>query len=88
MDDPKCHAATETPKEKARQLILKVLGAKRVAAWCSVGEATVYQWLGRGSDENPVPPAHVPAIIAGAKEAGLDAPMSVLWPAMAQAGAR
>lgn len=88
MNDPGCHPATETPKEKARQLILKALGAKRVAAWCGVEEATVYQWLGRGSDENPVPPARVPAIIAGAREAGLDAPMSILWPAMAQAGPR
>lgn len=88
MDDRSCHATTETPKDRARLLILKELGAKRVAGWCGVAEATVYQWLGRGSDDEPVPAARVPAIIAGARAAGIEVPMSIIWPAMAQAEVR
>lgn len=76
---------SETNRDRAKHLILKVLGVKRVAAWAGVAEDTVYQWLCRGTDEEPVPPTRVPAILAGAKAAGLDAPVSILWPALAEA---
>lgn len=69
---------------RARRLILKDLGVRRVSGWCKVDEYTVYQWLQRGNDTAPIPNKHVPAIIAGARAEGLDAPIAVLWPAMAQ----
>jgi hypothetical protein len=80
-----CHPSSSTSRERARLLILKVLGVKRVAAWCGVGEATVYQWLGRGTEDEPIPAARVPAIVAGARADNLDAPIDVLWPALAAA---
>lgn len=70
---------------RAKHLILKGLGVRRVAAWCGVSEMAVYQWLQRGTDEEPIPPARVAAILSGAKAEGLDAPIGVLWPAMAEA---
>jgi hypothetical protein len=75
----------QTPLGQAKHLILKVLGVRRVAKWCNVADATVYQWLTRGSDATPIPTHHVPAIVNGAKAEGLDAPIGVLWPAMAEA---
>lgn len=72
-----------TPLARAKHLILKVLGARRVAGWAKVDELTPYQWLQRGSDDQPIPPAHVPAIVAGAAAEGLVCPIEVLWPAMA-----
>lgn len=72
-------------RDRAKHLIQKVLGVRRVAAWTGVGEQTVYQWLSRGTDERPIPTDRVAAIVAGAKAEGLDAPMEVLWPAMAEA---
>lgn len=83
MAEPACTATSESPKERAKALLLKTLGVKRVAHWCGVEEATVYQWLSRGTDEEPIPPARVAAIVTGAKAEGLDAPVAVLWPAMA-----
>lgn len=74
-----------SPHERAKHLILKVLGVRRVAGWCQVAEATVYQWIQRGTDAAPIPTHHVPAIVAGAKADGLVAPIGVLWPAMAEA---
>lgn len=75
----------EPPLERAKRLIQKDLGVRRVAGWCGVAEATVYQWLQRGTDAAPIPTHHVPAIVNGARAAGLDAPIGVLWPAMAEA---
>lgn len=76
----------ETPRDRAKALILKSLGVGRVAGYCGVGEAAVYQWLSRGTDAMPIPPDRVPDIIKGAKAEGLDAPLAVLWPAMAGVG--
>lgn len=75
----------ETPRTRAKALVLKTYGVGKVAVWCRVSEAAVYQWLSRGTDQEPIPPAHVPAIITGAKADGLPAPMDTLWPAMAAA---
>jgi hypothetical protein len=83
MTEPICHGPSQTNRERARQLVLKTYGAKRVASWCSVAEDTVYQWLGRGSEQEPIPTARVAAIAAGAKREGFEAPLEVLWPAMA-----
>lgn len=74
---------TSSPRDRAKHLILKVLGVRRVAAWTNVGEDTVYQWLSRGTDERPIPTDRVAQIVAGAKAEGLEAPIDVLWPAMA-----
>lgn len=35
------------------------------------------------SDQEPIPTSRVAAILKGAKAEGLDAPIGVLWPAMA-----
>jgi transposase len=86
MTELGCHAVDETPRHRAKTLILKTLGAKRVAAWCGVAEDTVYQWLGRGTDERPIPTDHVAAIRRGAAAEGLDAPLDVLWPEIAGGG--
>ena len=75
----------ETSRDRVKTLILKTLGIGRVAAWCGVREAAVYQWLNRGTDERPIPPDFVPAIINGAKAEGLDVDLATLWPAMAEA---
>lgn len=72
-----------SPLERARHLITKVLGVRRVAGWCGVDELTPYKWLERGTDARPIPTEHVPAILNGAKADGLDAPVEILWPAMA-----
>lgn len=75
----------ETPHARAKHLILKVLGVRRVANWCGVEVSAVWQWLQRGTDAEPIPPKRVPAIVAGARSEGLDAPVEILWPAMAGA---
>lgn len=85
MAELDCHVPSETPRDRAKALILKTLGVKRVACWCNVEESTVYQWLSRGTDDKPIPPDHVPAIVSGAKAEGLEAPLGVLWPAMGAA---
>lgn len=79
-----CHVPIETPKDRARRVLLKDLGAKRVAYWCGVSEATIYQWISRGTDERPVPPDHVGRIVEKAAEAGLSFDARALWPAMPQ----
>lgn len=83
MEEPACHAAGASKRDRAKSLILKELGVRRVAGWCCVAEATVYQWLKRGTEAEPIPPARVPAIVDGARADGLHAPLAVLWPAMA-----
>jgi hypothetical protein len=65
--------------------VLKVLGARRVAGWCKVAELTVYKWLERGTDVAPIPAKHAAAIVSGARAEGLEAPLHVLLPAMAEA---
>ncbi len=82
MAKPDCHARLDGPLPAARTLVLKTLGVKRVAAWCGVGEATVYQWLSRGTAGSPIPPERIPSIVAGAQAEGLTFDVGVLWPAM------
>ncbi len=76
-----CHAPA-IPAD-ARDLLLRVLGVARVAAWCGVGEAAVYQWLHRGTSDAPVPFLRVPAIARGASAAGLDFDLGLISPSMA-----
>lgn len=85
MADAECEPTRDGPRDRAKTLILKALGVRRVAHWCGVEEATVYQWLSRGTDETPIPTIHVAAIVNGARAEGLDAPVGVLWPAMSGA---
>lgn len=85
MPETDRHPEQETNRDRAKALILKTLGVKRVAAWCEVAEDTVYQWLSRGTDAEPIPPARVAAIVNGARAEELEAPLGVLWPAMAGA---
>lgn len=87
MTSAPCHLPNESPRDRAKALILKTLGVRRVAEWCGVAEDTVYQWLSRGTDLEPIPPARVPLIVRGARDAGLAAPLDILWPALSAAGA-
>jgi hypothetical protein len=80
MSSTACHPATSA-RERAKALILRTLGVRRIADWCDVGEAAVYQWLSRGTEQEPIPPDRVLKIIEGARAAGLDAPLEILWPA-------
>lgn len=82
MTNPGCHPEQETNRERARTLLLKTLGVARVAKWCGVEEATVYQWISRGTELEPIPTQRVAAIVKGARAENLDAPVKVLWPAM------
>ncbi len=82
MDGTACHDSAETGPGAARELILKTLGARRVAMWCGVTPDAVYQWLSRGTNDQPIPSRYVPTILAGAKADGLTVDPSVLWPAM------
>lgn len=86
MNDSTCHEAPSEeatkPPADARELIQKVLGVKRVAAWCEVDAATPYQWLTRSTPDNPIPPAYVPKIVAGARAAKIAFDVGLLWPAM------
>lgn len=88
MPELNCHAPVDelSNREAASHLLLKVLGPRRVAGWCNCGEAAIYKWLSRGTDEQPIPPEHVPAIMSGAAAEGLEAPLAILWPKMAAAG--
>ena len=81
MAETGCHA-DPSPRDAAREVILKVLGVKRIADWCDCSEAAVYQWISRGTDEEPIPPGKVGKIAAGAKAAGIAFDLRVLWPAM------
>ena len=90
MPTASCHASTDEPvaghREGLRALLLKKLTVKRVAGWCDVSEAAIYQWISRGTPEEPIPPSHVPAIIKGAKADGLPPfDIGIIWPAMASA---
>ena len=78
MGEPSCHPSTE-PGD-ARTLILKVLGVKRVAAWCGVGQDAVYQWLSRSTAEAPIPAARVSAIVRGAAACGIKFDVRLIWP--------
>lgn len=80
MDGANCHASGS---ETAKGLILKALGVRRVADWCDVSEAAVYQWLSRGTAEHPIPPRYVGKILTGARKAGIAVDASVLWPELA-----
>lgn len=87
MAQPDASDKSETARDRAKTLLLKEFGVSQVATWCGVGEMAVYQWLSRGTDEKPIPSDFVPMIIEGARSKGLEAPLEVLWPAMARAGA-
>lgn len=83
MAEAACQVTTgDSAHARAKNLLLKVLGARRVAAYCGVAELTVYQWLQRGSDAAPIPARHAPAIVAGAKADGIDCPIEVLMPGL------
>ena len=81
MAETSCHASP-SPKAAARDVILKTLGVKRIADWCGCSEAAVYQWISRGTDAEPIPPAKVAMITVGASAAGIAFDVRALWPAM------
>lgn len=82
MHQPTPDINPTSPKARAKVVILKTLGVAKVAAWCGVGEMTVYQWLQRGTDEKPIPTDHVPTIVKAARAEGFEVDPHVLWPAM------
>lgn len=74
-------AGEATPKEIARDVILKRLGADRVAAWCGVPTNTVYAWLKRGSDVEPVPLLRAMTIFKEARLEGIEFDIRSIAPA-------
>lgn len=77
-----CHGEVETPRDRAKTLVLRTLGVSRVASWCGVTENAVYQWLSRGTDQEPIPPRAAGKIAASARAEGVTVDLSVLWPAI------
>lgn len=82
MPDLGCHAPV-SDEHGARDLILNVIGVKRLADWCGVSESTPYQWISRGKGHAQIPVAYASKVIAKAKAEGVDAPASVLFPTLA-----
>jgi hypothetical protein len=77
------HAEVEaTPRDIARDVILKQIGAARVAAWCGVPANTVYQWLKRGSDVEPIPLLSAMVIFDQARKAGIHFDIRSIAPAV------
>jgi hypothetical protein len=81
MTATECHA-DRASRSPARDLILNTLGAKRVAEWCGVTEAAVYQWLSRGTEDAPVPARYVSLIVRGAKREGVSFDLAQLMPGL------
>lgn len=78
--DP-CHASDSVVPFDARAYVRDTLKVRRVAQWCDVGESAVNQWLSRRAVDAPIPPDHIPAVVKGAREIGLEIPLGLLWPA-------
>jgi hypothetical protein len=70
MNAETCHEAS--PREAIKGIVLDVLGVKRVAEWCEVTPAAVWQWLSRATEEAPFPVKRVGAIFAGARRDAVD----------------
>jgi predicted DNA-binding transcriptional regulator AlpA len=73
----------ESRMERAKVLILRDLGVKRVAAWTGVSDATVYQWLSRATERAPVPAARGLQIIHCATREGVAIDADLLVPGLA-----
>lgn len=82
MNPSECPTSGETRTERAKALILRDLGVKRVAEWAGVAEATVYQWLSRSTERAPVPTARGIQIIACAAREGIDIDADILVPGL------
>ncbi len=74
----------QSQPRSAQQERLHELGLTQVALWCRVSEAAVYKWLARRPTDSPVPPQHLPAIVAGCRAAGIALDPRDLWPALPQ----
>ena len=66
----------------ARSLIVEQLGAERCAAWAGVNKNTVYQWLTRGTADEPIPVRKAFLILAGAHAAGEAIDVRALIPSL------
>ena len=73
----------ESRMERAKALILRDLGVKRVASWTGVSDATVYQWISRATERAPVPAARGLQIIACATREGVAIDADLLVPGLA-----
>ena len=82
MNPSECPTSGETRMERAKALILRDLGVKRVAEWAGVAEATVYQWLSRATERAPVPTARGIQIIACAAREGIEIDADILVPGL------
>jgi len=82
MNPSECPTSGETRTERAKALILRDLGVKRVAEWAGVAEATVYQWLSRATERAPVPTARGIQIIACAAREGIEIDADILVPGL------
>lgn len=67
-------------RSKAQQRLFDI-GLARVAVWCGVSESAVYKWVDRRPSDSPVPPQHIPAILIGCRQAGIELEAHDLWAA-------
>lgn len=74
--------SSASPLQRARDLVLSELTVRRCAAWCGVKENTVYQWLGRGTDVEPIPVSWAMRIARAARAEGLACDIRVLVPSL------
>lgn len=72
-------SATGKVYSPAQQYLLD-LQPTRVAYWCGVSASAVSQWLVRRPPECPVPPGHLPRLVARARAAGEVIDLRRLWP--------
>lgn len=79
MSDLQTASRAQAPTS-ARDLVMRVLGRKRVAAWCEVSESAVSQMLIRATPEEPFPPAYVLPVVFGALSEGQRFDVALLWP--------
>lgn len=74
--------AEATPREIARDVICQRLGVARVAGWVGVPKNTVYQWLKRGSDVEPIPLLSAMVIYDRARAEGMHFDIRSIAPAV------
>lgn len=65
-------------RSRAQQRLLDI-GLARIAVWCGISESAVYKWLDRRPADSPVPPQHIPAILAGCRSAGIELEADDIW---------
>jgi hypothetical protein len=75
-----CHPPASEGELTARDVVLRVIGVKRLAAWCDVSVHAPYQWLSRGDGAVAIPASYAATIIKAARAEGIDFDIGLFWP--------